>query len=94
MEQEIKILIQYGKADMNKRLHFFLQFPDLRGAFQEIERKDLAAQMASRSLCEEHNKGKCPLLLSLLGRIIGIETDCNLLRTFPDKLPRRKRTGY
>ena len=83
MEKKIEILTRYGEADMKKRLYLFLQFPDLRGAFQEIERKDLAAQMASRSLCEEHNKGKCPLLLSLLGRIIGIETDCKLLRTFP-----------
>ena len=83
MEQEIEILIRYGEAGMNKRLNLFLQFPDLRWAFQEIEHKDLAAQMASRSLSEQHNKGKCPRLLSLLGRIIGIETDCNLLRTFP-----------
>jgi hypothetical protein len=56
MEQEIDILIQYGEADINKKLHLFLQFPDLRGAFQEIERKDLAAQMESRFLCEEHIK--------------------------------------
>ena len=83
MEQEIEILIRYGEAGMNKRLNLFLQFPDLRWAFQEIEHKDLAAQMASRSLSEQHNKGKCPRLLSLLGRIIGIETDFHLLRTSP-----------
>ena len=30
MEREIDILIQYGEADINKKLHLFLQFPDLR----------------------------------------------------------------
>jgi hypothetical protein len=44
MEQEIDILVQYGEADINKKLHLFLQFPDLRRAFQEIERKNAAAQ--------------------------------------------------
>jgi hypothetical protein len=44
MEQEIDILIQYGEADINKKLHLFLQFPDLRNAFQEIDRKNAAAQ--------------------------------------------------
>jgi hypothetical protein len=50
MEQEIDILIQYGEADINKELHFFLQFPDLRSGFQEIERKKLAVQTGPGSL--------------------------------------------
>jgi len=86
VEEKIEILIQYGEADKNKRLHLFLQFPDLRRDFQEIERKDLAAQMAFRSLGEQHNKRKCSRLLSLLSRIIDIETCCNLLRAFPVKI--------
>jgi hypothetical protein len=44
VEQEIDILIQYGEAAMSKRLHLFLQFPDLRKGFQEIERKHLAVR--------------------------------------------------
>jgi hypothetical protein len=44
MEREIDILIQYGEADINEKLHLFLQFPDLRNAFQEIERKNATAQ--------------------------------------------------
>ncbi len=44
MEQEIDILLQYGEADISKKLHLFLQFPDLRSAFQEIERKSAPAQ--------------------------------------------------
>ena len=44
MEREIDILIEYGEADINKKLHLFLQFPDLRNAFQEIDRKNAAAQ--------------------------------------------------
>ena len=50
VEQEIDILIQYGEADMSKRLHLFLQFPDLRRAFQEIERKHLAVRRGCLSL--------------------------------------------
>lgn len=55
MEQKMDTLIQYGKADRGKRLHLFLQFPDLRRGFQEIERKQLAAQTGSRSFLEKHN---------------------------------------
>jgi hypothetical protein len=66
MEQEIDILIQYGEADMNKRLHLFLQFPDLRRGFQQIEHKELAPQSESISFREEHIKGKCARSLSLL----------------------------
>jgi hypothetical protein len=58
MEQEMDILIQYGEADINKKLHLFLQFPDLRSGFQEIERKDLAFQTGFRSLLEEHKRAK------------------------------------
>jgi len=36
----------------------FLQFPDLRRSFQEIDRKDLAFHEASISSREEHNKAK------------------------------------
>jgi hypothetical protein len=65
VEQEIDILIQYGEADMSKRLHLFLQFPDLRRGFQEIERKHLAVRTGSPSLRGEY-KGKYSNYLSLL----------------------------
>ena len=32
------ILEEYEKADKNKRLHMYLQFPDLRAIFSEKER--------------------------------------------------------
>jgi len=35
-----EILSEYEKGDMNKRLHLFLQFRDLRREFLEIELKD------------------------------------------------------
>ena len=73
MEKDIEILIQYGEADINSRLHLFLQFPGLRGAFQEIDRKDLATQRASPSSIKQHHKRKCSWLLSLLSRIIEIK---------------------
>jgi hypothetical protein len=55
---------------MKKRLYLFLQFPDLRWAFQEIELRDLG----------EHNKGKHSRLLSLLSRIIEIKIEPRDLR--------------
>ena len=58
MEKEIDILIQYGEADINKKLHLFLQFPDLRSGFQEIERKNLAFQTGFKSLLEEQKSAK------------------------------------
>jgi hypothetical protein len=66
MEQEINLLIQYGEADINKKLQLFLQFPDLKSGFQEIECKESTAQSGSRSLREEHIKEKCAPGLSLL----------------------------
>jgi hypothetical protein len=51
-----KILVQYALANSFMRMHLFLQFPDLRHSFQEIDRKDLAAEKAS--LTEEHRGRK------------------------------------
>ena len=65
VEQEIDILIEYGEADRSKRLDLFLQFPDLRRGFQEIERKHLAARTRSTSL-RGKDKGKYSNNLSLL----------------------------
>ena len=45
MRQELETLLLYGEADSNKKLHLFLQYPDLRNAFQEIDRKKATAQM-------------------------------------------------
>jgi hypothetical protein len=58
---------------MEKRLYLFLQFPDLRWSFQEIELKDLAAQRVLVSPAQQHHKGKCSLFLSLLGDIFDIK---------------------
>ena len=58
MEQEIDILIQYGKTDINTKLHLFLQFPDLRGGFQEIERKHLAFQTGFKPSLEKEKNAK------------------------------------
>jgi hypothetical protein len=77
-----EILRQYTEARVNERLHLFLQFPDLRRSFQEIDRKELAFQKASMSLGEEHKKAKYfPHLLLLRGachRILEIRMLKNL----------------
>ena len=80
-----EILRHYAEARINERLHLFLQFPDLRRSFQEIDRKDLAFQKASISLREEHDKVKYSLHLLLLRgtchRIIEIGRLKNLLKS-------------
>jgi len=80
-----EILRQYTEARINERLHLFLQFPDLRRSFQEIDRKDLAFQKASIPLPEEHDKAKYSLQLLLLRRvyhrIIEIRILKNLLKS-------------
>lgn len=80
-----EILKQYTEAGINERLHLFLQFPDLRRSFQEIDRKDLAYHKASISLREEHNKAKySPHLLLLRGvyhRIVEIGRLKNFLKS-------------
>ncbi len=59
MEREIDILVQYGEADINKKLHLFLQFPDLRNAFQEIERKNATTQTGKyRTESSPHQKSE------------------------------------
>jgi len=40
MSTRENILMEYEKADMNKRLYLFLQFLDLRDDFLEIELKE------------------------------------------------------
>jgi hypothetical protein len=71
MEKKMDILIQYTQANSLMRMHMFLQFPDLRDCFQEIDRKDLAAQKASST--KEHHKRKCSWILSFLNRMSEIK---------------------
>lgn len=66
MEEEIEILARYGEADFSKRLHLFLQFPELRWAFQEIEIRHLGG---------EHHKPKRSRLLLFLSPIIEIKIE-------------------
>jgi hypothetical protein len=77
-----EILKRYAEARIGQRLHLFLQFPDLRESFQEIDRKDLAYHKVS--LGEEHDRAKYSLPLSLLRgachRIIEIGILKNLLK--------------
>jgi len=80
-----EILKQYTEARIKERLHLFLQFPDLRRSFQEIDRKDLAFEKAPMSLREEHDKPKYSLHLLLLRaayhRIIEARILKNLLKS-------------
>jgi hypothetical protein len=80
-----EILRQYAEARINERLHLFLQFPDLRRSFQEIDRKDLAYREASGSLREGPNRAKYSLHLLLLRgayhRIIEARILKNLLKS-------------
>ena len=81
MEQKMDILIQYGEADINKKLHLFLQFPDLRSGFQEIERKGLAVQTGSGSLLEKHNACSFPRSQSFLKGVYHRMVETNIFKT-------------
>jgi len=70
MEKEIELLTQYTQADFFERMDLFLQYPGLRGAFQEIDRKELANQRAALSWAKQYSRKKCPRRLSFLSRII------------------------
>ena len=39
-----KTMAEYKGADFNKRLHMYLQFPQLRSEFFTIDRKELTAE--------------------------------------------------
>jgi hypothetical protein len=42
MKEEIDFLTRYREADENERLHLFLQYPELRISFQEIDLEEYA----------------------------------------------------
>jgi len=65
-ERDLEVLIQYGKADANKRLHLFLQFVHLRPAFQQIERKYSACQIRTQPSVKQHSEEECCQGRSLL----------------------------
>ena len=43
MKKEKEIVARYREADENERLYLFLQFPDLRISFQEIDLEEYIA---------------------------------------------------
>ncbi len=59
MEKEEKILAKYVQANLCHRVYMFLQYPDLREDFQEIDRNHLAPQSGCKPSVEKHPKEKC-----------------------------------
>jgi hypothetical protein len=59
MEKEAERLIKYVQADFSKRMFLFLQNPDLRDAFQEIERSKFRCPTGFSYSTEQHSKEKC-----------------------------------
>ena len=50
MKQNISSLLdRYREADWNTRLHLYLQYPDLRDEFIEIDRVDLCREQEDRT---------------------------------------------
>jgi len=78
-----EILKRYTEARIGERLHLFLQFPDLRGSFQEIDRKDLAYPKVSSSLREEHSKSKYPLHFLLFRKAYHRIIEIGILKHLP-----------
>jgi len=54
MEREMEIKRRYEQGDFFERLCLFLQYRDLRDAFQEIESKDPTTERTSPSLMGQH----------------------------------------
>ena len=75
-----EILKRYTEARIGERLHLFLQFPDLRRSFQEIDRKDLAYHKVSPSLREEHDKAKYSLHFLLFRKACHRITEIRILK--------------
>lgn len=59
MKKEAEILIKYVQADFSKRMFLFLQNPDLRDAFQEIERSKFRCPTGFSYSTEHDSKEKC-----------------------------------
>ena len=53
MKEEIEIVARYRRADENERLYLFLQYPELRISFQEI---DLEEYIANRDSISEFDQ--------------------------------------
>jgi hypothetical protein len=49
MKEEIDFLARYREADENEKLHLFLQYPELRISFQEIDLEEYFANRESIS---------------------------------------------
>jgi hypothetical protein len=79
MKKKAEILIEYVQADFCKRMYMFLQFPDLRDAFQEIDRNKLRCPTGFSYATEQKSKEECFRNPSL-----PIGTYCGLaeIRTF------------
>jgi hypothetical protein len=86
MKKEAEILIKYVQADFCGRMYMFLQFPDLRGAFQEIDRSKLRCPAGFSYSTEEHSKEKCFRDLSLPTGAHGGVAEIKLLETFLESL--------
>jgi hypothetical protein len=58
MGREMEILRQYEQAEFPERMILFLQFPDLRNIFQEVEFKESAAERTNISSTKPHYQNK------------------------------------
>lgn len=56
MEKPILELEEYRKADLNKRLHLFLQFPNFRREFLKIDMKEESVDTNSPDIWSEFSK--------------------------------------
>jgi len=59
MKKEAEILKKYAQADFAKRMYLFLQYPDLRAAFQQIEHCKFRCPNGFSFSTERQNKERC-----------------------------------
>jgi hypothetical protein len=71
MRKERDILDEYQQNDFFGRMHLFLQYRDLRGVFQEMERKESKAPGPAVISNENPDQGELPKLFSILRPLEG-----------------------
>jgi len=90
MKKEAEILIKYVQADFSKRMFLFLQNPDLRDAFQEIERSKFRCPNGFSYSTEHDSRERCLSNGSLpIGAYCGM-AKIRMLKTFLESLKELK----
>jgi len=85
MKKEAETLIKYVQADFSERIFLFLQNPDLRDVFQEIERSKFRCPNGLSYSTEQPNEEECVCNPSLPIGACSL-TEIRMYKTFLESL--------